>query len=224
IIAAMGYGRRNAFLAGAAVAQISEFSFIFVAVGVSSGLVGGRVAAITAMVGIITIAASAYLILYNNQLFEMVARWMGWRDSAGPEPENGRSGHVIVVGMNSLGRRLARELVRRGCQVLAIDTDSRKLRGLPCEGLVGSTEYLDVLLDAGLPRAALLVSALRIEEANELLAYRCRQFGVPCSIHAVDLSVVDNLLELGAAYLMLSKVDGVKLQNRHLREAGYLPT
>jgi hypothetical protein len=34
----------------------------------------------------------------------------------------------------------------------------------------------------------------------------------------VDFSVVDNLLELEAAYLMVSKVDGVKAQLKILRE------
>jgi Trk K+ transport system NAD-binding subunit len=88
--------------------------------------------------------------------------------------------------------------------------------------MVGSSEYLDVLLEADLPKAKLLISALRIEEANELLAFRARQFGVPCSIHAVDISMVDNLLELDVDYLMLSKVDGIKLQTRYLRERGWL--
>lgn len=223
IIAAMGYSRRDAFLSGVTVAQISEFSFIFVAMGVASGLVGSRVASITAVVGILTIAVSAYLILYNRPLYRAFARWLGWQESPGRDEESPRAGHILVIGMNSLGKRIVRELHGKGCQVLAVDTDARKLRHLPCETLLGSTEFLDVLLDAGLPRARLLISALRIEEANELLAYRCRQFGIPCCVHAVDLSVVDNLLELDVNYLILSKVDGVKLQNQRLCEMGLLP-
>jgi len=230
IIARFGYGERTSFLAGITVAQISEFSFIFVAMGAAVGLVGNRILAITAMVGVVTIAVSAYLILYNAEIY----RWLksaGWlkpfRTKPATRPEDDAAaltGHVIVVGMNSLGRTIASKLHAGGEVVLAIDTDPRKLRGLPCKTMLGSTEYADVLADAGLPTAKLLVSALRIEEANELLAYRCRQFGIPCSIHAIDLSMVDGLLELGAIYLMLSKVDGVKHQTRHLRQTGVLPT
>jgi Kef-type K+ transport system membrane component KefB len=229
IISRMGFGERTAFFTSVTVAQISEFSFVFVAMGAAAGLVGERVLAVTAMVGVITMAVSAYMILYNRPLFEWVrARGLlrpfraprddARADTGAAPPE----GHVIVVGMNSLGRALVEGLHRSGEQVLAIDTDARKLHGLPCRTLLGSTEYLDVLVEAGLPRAKLLVSALRIEEANELLAYRCRQFGVPCSSQAVDMSMVDNLLELGVGYLMLPKVDGVKLQNRLLRERGIL--
>lgn len=233
IITRMGYGEKTAFFTSVTVAQISEFSFIFAAMGVAAGLVGETIMVITAMVGVLTIAGSAYMILYNDRCLEWCRRMRllkVFRARQYEKPEEMAeavgltSDHVIVVGMNALGRRLCRDLHERGEQVLALDTDERKLAGLPCPTLLGSAEYLDVLLQAGLPRAKLLVSALRIEEANELLAYRSRQFGVPCAIHAVDISVLENLLELDVAYLMLSKVDGMKEQNRLLQERGILPS
>lgn len=225
LIRAMGYPLRVAFCAGLTVAQISEFSFIFAAIGATAGLVSDRVGVITAMVGVVTIALSAYLILYNGQLFDWGRRLSWWREEDVSDPteeRSERSGHVVVVGMNTLGRRLVCELCSRGLEVVAVDTDPSKLRGLPCETILGNAEFLDVLLEAGLPRARLLVSAIQIEEANDLLAYRCRAYGVPCAIHAVDLSVVDNLMDLGTRYLMLPKVDGVKAQAVALRTMGVL--
>ena len=124
--------------------------------------------------------------------------------------------HIIVVGMNSLGRNIVSQLVERGEQVLAIDTDPVKLAGLPSVTMLGNIEYLATLEEAGLPAAKLLVSALQIEDANELLAYRCQSFGVPSSIHAVDMQMLDNLLALDVNYLMIPKVDGVKLLNQKL--------
>jgi len=231
IITRMGYGERTAFFTTVTVAQISEFSFIFAGMGLAVGMVGERIMVITAMVGVVTIAASAYLIRYNRECLEWCKKlkllriFRARKDDEGEavgDSTTGLSGHVIVVGMNALGRRLCKELHQKGERVLGIDTDERKLAGLPCQTLLGSSEYLDVLLQAGLPEAKLLVSALRIEEANELLAFRARQFKVPCAIHAVDTSVLDNLVELDVAYLMLSKVDGIKLQNQKLKEHGVL--
>ena len=230
IIPRFGFSERTSFLAGLTGAQISEFSFIFVSMGLMAGLVGAPVVSLVAFVGLVTISLSAYFIFFGDRVYGWV-RQRGWlrifraRSGADRDSEEGsgaRRHHIVIVGMNSLGRFLARALHERGESVLAVDTDSGKMRGLPCSTLVGSTEYLDVLLEAELPQAQLLVSALRIEEANELLAFRARQFGVPCCVHAVDLSVVDNLLDLGVAYLMLSRVDGVKLQNQYLREVGLL--
>ena len=76
---------------------------------------------------------------------------------------------------------------------------------------------------AHLARARLLVSALRIEPTNDLLAFRCWETGVPCAIHVVDLSLTEKLLELDVRYLMIPKIDGMKLQNRVLQEDGFLP-
>jgi len=107
--------------------------------------------------------------------------------------------------------------------VLAIDTDPHKLAGLPCETMHGNVEYLSVLEEAGLRKAKLLVSALRIEPTNDLLAYRCHSVNVPCCINVVDLSVTDNLVAMDAKYLMTPKVDGVKMQRAVLKEKGFLP-
>lgn len=229
IIARMGYGERTSFFTSVTVAQISEFSFIFVALGVSTGLVGPEILSLTALVGLVTIALSAYMILYNQPLYEFCRRWRllrpfraqgGREEAAAPPP---RAGHVIIVGMNTLGRELARRLAARGETVLAIDTDPGKLRELPCATLLGNVEYLSVLEEAGLTHARLLVSALQIEATNDLLAYRCRAHGVPYAAHVVDLEETDNLLEMDTAYLMIPKVDGVKLQNRELVRLGHLP-
>jgi len=222
-----GYGERTAFLAGIAGAQISEFSFLFVAMGAAAGLVGGRVIAVVALAGILTIAVSSYMILSGPRLHSLCHRLGLLRifrasQKEDDEPEKALSGHVIVIGMNTLGRRIAEALHRRGLVVMAIDTDPHKLRGLPCRTLHGNIEYRAVLEEQGLARARLVVSALQIEDTNDLLAYRCKEAGVPCCIHAVDLSVMENLLDHDVAYFMLPKVDAVKYQSALLREQGLL--
>jgi Kef-type K+ transport system membrane component KefB len=229
IIARMGYGERTSFLTSVTVAQISEFSFIFAGVGVAGGLIGAEILSITALVGLVTIAASAYMILYNHQLYGFFSqrgllRFFRARTGIAhePPPAPERKNHIIIVGMNSLGRELAIRLQERGESVLALDTDPKKLEGLPCETLLGNAEHLSLLEEAGLSKARLLISALQIEDTNDLLAYFCRQHGIPCSIHVVDLSVIDNLLEMDPSYLMIPKVDGIKRQNRELQRLGIL--
>ncbi len=231
IITRMGYTARTSFLTSVTVAQISEFSFIFAGMGLASGLIGTEILSIIALVGVVTIAASAYMILYNHGLFAWferlgLPRWRifattGKAEEKAREEEHERlENHIIVVGMNTLGRDLVRRLCKRGETVMAIDTDPAKLDGLPCRTMLGSVEYLSVLEEAGFERARLLVSALRIEDINDILAFRCQHAGVPSAMHVVDLSVVDNLLELGVNYLMIPKVDGVKAQVGKLKEMG----
>ncbi len=233
IIARMGYGERTAFLTSVTVAQISEFSFILAAMGLSTGLIGSEILSLIGMVGFVTIGLSAYLILYNDRLYAWLAggRMLGIfrAPEEGREQEAAGTGagyrdHVIVVGMNSLGRRIAEELSDRGESVLAVDTDPEKLEGLPCDTLIGDVQHASVLEDAGLEHARLLVSALQIDDPNRLLAYRARDAGVPAVIHATDEVMERELEELGVEHLLHSRDAGVQRIVEELRSAGVFST
>jgi Trk K+ transport system NAD-binding subunit len=135
------------------------------------------------------------------------------------------SNHIIVVGMNALGREIVQRLNQRKEPVLAIDTDPRKLKDLePAGTLIGNVEYESVVDEIALHKARLVVSALQIEDVNHLLAYRCRHAGVPCAIHAFDVSVVEDLLDLGTAYLLMPAVDGVVGQRAVMQQKGVIQT
>lgn len=229
IISKMGYGEKTSFFTSVTVAQISEFSFIFATMGVATGLIDASILSITALVGLVTIVLSAYMILYNGPLYEWVRKWGLLKPfKANPdsevedEDEHALKDHIIIIGMNSLGRDLVHRFCKAGRTVLAIDTDPGKLQGLPCKTMIGSVEYRSTLEEAGLHRARLLISALQIEETNYLLAHYCKEANVPSAIHAFDLSLVDELVDLGVPYLLTPKIDGVRMQVRKLKEEGVL--
>jgi Kef-type K+ transport system membrane component KefB len=227
IIARLGYSERTSFMTSVTVAQISEFSFIFAALGLSTGLVDESILSLVAVVGLVTIAVSSYMIIYSEPLYGFVRRWgllRPFRAGQTPEQEVAEhlSGHVIVVGMNALGRMIVRALLERGETVMAIDTDPGKLRDLPCHTMHGNVEYESLLEAANLHSARLLVSALQIEDTNNLLAFRCREAGIPASIHAFDRSVVPLLEEIGVSHLMVSKNVGLRQIARELRATGML--
>jgi Kef-type K+ transport system membrane component KefB len=227
IIARFGYSERTSFMTSVTVAQISEFSFIFAGMGVGAGLIRSEILSVTAVVGLVTIATSAYMILYSERLYAIVRR-LGllrpFRAAQEREPEHVEllSDHVIVVGMNALGLQLVEQLARRGEVVLAVDIDPAKLEALEVATLSGSVDDPMLMEEAGLERAKLLVSALQIEDVNALLAYRCAQAGVPSSIHAFDRSVVEDLRALDVSHLMVSKNIGIKRIARELQRAGIL--
>lgn len=230
IIAGLGYDVRTSFMTSVTVAQISEFSFIFAAMGVTAGLIGEPILSLVAVVGLVTIGVSSYMILHNRSLFRLVERWGLMRPfarlSRGAEPPatavQPLQGHVIVVGMNSLGQRLVRELAARGETVVAVDTDARKLTDLPATAVLGSTDHASVLEEARYRDARMVVSALQIEDSNRLLAYRCREAGVRVGIHVVDAAAQQDLADLGVDHLILSKNAGIRQVAAELRAAGLL--
>jgi Kef-type K+ transport system membrane component KefB len=228
LLARIGFGQRTAHQTATSLSQISEFSIIIAAVGEHMHWISKDLLSLIGVTGLVTFSISACVIIYSSSVYRSAARWGLLRlfrareETEVEERHASRRNHVIIVGMNSLGRRLVDRFLSRGDSVLAIDTDPAKLTNLGCETLHGNVEYLSLLEEADLPRARLLISALQIEPTNDLLAYRCRSFDVPCAILVVDLSLAENLLEMDVDYMMVPKVDGIKLQLRELEQRGFL--
>ena len=135
IMGAMGYRKRTGFLAGLTVAQISEFSLIFVAMGVALGHVGEDALGLVTLVGLVTIAASTYMITYSHRLYAVFEPWLGAFERRGTprEPSGTGSraeGHVDVVlfGLGRFGTAIGLRLQRRGVRVHGIDFNPDAVR------------------------------------------------------------------------------------------------
>lgn len=230
ILTRMRFSEYTAFQSAVASGQVSEFAFILLGMGAAGGLIDSGIVSLGGLTGLITIAVSSYLILNSDALYPVAKRFgvlAPFRAKQEPDKETlrERRDHIIVVGMNALGREIVKQLSLRSEPVLAIDTDPRKLEGLgAAETVIGSVEYESVVEEIGMRHARLVVSALQIEDANHLLAYRCRSMRVPCAIHAFDVSVVEDLMDLETAYLLMPHVDGVVEQREIMEHEGIVGT
>ncbi len=128
IMGAMGYRKRTGFLAGLTVAQISEFSLIFVAMGVSLGHVTEDALGLVTMVGLVTIAASTYMITYSHHLYALFEPLLGLFERRGSPREASDAGahgaaryRVIVFGLGRYGTAIGLRLKKRGIRVLGVD-------------------------------------------------------------------------------------------------------
>lgn len=228
IITRFGYSTRTSFYTSVTVAQISEFSLIFAAAGFAMGLIDQTILSLVAIVGVLTIVASVYMIVYNRALFRLLCALRIIRDKPGAKPDeqaghgNEIAGHIVVVGMNGLGRSLVEALHARGETVLAIDNDPRKLAGLPGVGVIGDVDYLSTLKESGLERAKLAICSLRIEDTNALLVYRCKQMGVPVATHAFDRSIRPAMERLEPDFIIDSKQAGDRRMEEVLASVGII--
>jgi len=135
IMGAMGYRKRTGFLAGLTVAQISEFSLIFMAMGVTIGHVSQSALGLVTLVGLITIALSTYMITYSHQLYDLLEPLLGpfERRSAGRLEDDAASGaeapcDVVVFGLGRYGYGIAQELRAAGRRVLGVDFNPSAVR------------------------------------------------------------------------------------------------
>jgi Kef-type K+ transport system membrane component KefB len=143
IMGYMGYRKRTGFLCGLTVAQISEFSIIFVAMGITVGHVDNGALGLTTLVGLITIALSTYMILYSHPLYEKLGPWLGAFERKRPfremavstERHDLREADVIVFGLGRYGSRLALGLKEAELKVLGVEFDPEVARALRRQGL-----------------------------------------------------------------------------------------
>jgi Kef-type K+ transport system membrane component KefB len=212
LLVARGQPARTALLSAITLGQVSEFGFVLIATAAATGLLSSEeLPALMTTVGLITIGTSAALLPLLRRLQSDGGEELGLQPDAGP------TGHIVVIGMNTLGRMAVERFARRGERVIAVDIDPGQLVGLPAETVFGSADHPAVLRRAGVASAKLVVVATRLEDMNALLAYRCNRMGVPISVHAFDPVLEEELLDIGADHVMISKLDGIRLVHGELR-------
>jgi len=170
IMGAMGYRKRTGFLAGLTVAQISEFSLIFVAMGVSLGHVQEDALGLVTMVGLVTIAASTYMITYSHQLYAVFERFLGVFERKGTPREPSEAGahrndghKVIIFGLGRFGTAIGLRLQKRGIKVLGVDFNPlaiRRWRELGLETEFGDATDPEFVAELPLARAEWIVSTV----------------------------------------------------------------
>ena len=128
IMGYMGYRRRTGFLAGLTVAQISEFSLILGALGLSLGHIDPGIMGLITLVGLVTIGLSTYLILYSGPLYRMLSGALKWFERKVPFREAESDSAVppqitdfIIIGLGNFGGRIARRLAEQGRRIFGAD-------------------------------------------------------------------------------------------------------
>jgi Kef-type K+ transport system membrane component KefB len=216
IMGYMGYRKRTGFLAGLTVAQISEFSIIFVAMGISLGHIGDSALGLTTLVGLITIALSSYMILYSQRLYAWLAPWLGMFERRHPfrelavehtHADNARP-DVAIFGLGRYGSRLAHSLLKQDIHVLGVDFDPEVVRAQQRQGLDArfgdgeAPDYVESLPLAGVPW---VVSTLPDRASNHALlnALKEHHYSGQIAIVARDEADAASLRSLGRVEIIL---------------------
>ena len=186
IMGYMGYRKRTAFLAGLTVAQISEFSLILGALGVSVGHIGAQTMGLITTVGLVTIGLSTYMIMYSGRLYDWLAPWLGVFERRTPYRESGidappvSAADVIVFGLGRYGGGIVRHLRLRNRAVIGVDFDPQALARWRAEGIpvfYGDASDAELLAHLPLDEAKWVVSTAPDIETSRVLLRRLRERG-----------------------------------------------
>ena len=162
----MGYRKRTGFLAGLTVAQISEFSIVLAALGITLGHITRSTVGLITLVGLMTITLSTYMILYSAPLYTRLAPLLSVFERRSPrqvDAEVDAEVDVVVIGAGRYGSQMVRHFLVRGVRVLVVDVDPRALddmRGCGARTLYGDAEEPELIHALPLHGASWVVSTV----------------------------------------------------------------
>jgi len=222
IMGALGYRKRTGFLAGLTVAQISEFSLILGALGLSLGHIDGETMGLITLVGLITISASTYMIIYSHPLYEWLAprlkvfeRQHPYREiDQGTLPDEGTV-QIIVFGMGRYGSGIARALRAHDNRVLSVDYNPELVRFGDSMGhpvLYGDAEDPEFIASLPYVSSQWIVCTVRDLHVSQTLIHSLRSLSYAGRIAVTAHSSTDavKLEQAGADLVLVPFVDAAR--------------
>lgn len=222
IMGVLGYRKRTGFLAGLTVAQISEFSLILGALGLSVGHIDAATMGLITLVGIITISTSTYMILYSHPLYEWLAPWLKvferrqpYRENAQNEISDDPMQQMILFGLGRYGTGIAQALRERGCQVVSVDFNPELVRAGDPAGypvLYGDAEDPEFIASLPLARTQWVISTAREQHVSRILIHTLRNLGYAgrIAVTAHHQNEIAGLEQAGADLVLIPFADAAR--------------
>lgn len=216
----MGQPRWVCWRAGLTLAQVGEFSFVLVQVGMRSHLLPDDAERVFVVVAVLSIASTPLLATLGRRLV-LGSRGAAAEDAV--EPRAVRSDHAIVVGYGPTGRTLVNAMCKLGLTVVAVEQNAATVRkerdaGVPIE--LGDATRLGTLRSLGLERAQLVVIAVNDPSAAVRIAQQVRRFAPHVHVVARSSYIAETpvLLRAGASEVVPQELEAsIELLVRVLR-------
>ncbi len=218
IMGILGYTKRTSFLAGLTVAQISEFSLIFVSLGVSLGHVSSEVLSFVTAIGLITIAGSTYMILYADRIYNILSKYLIVFERKGKKVDQSQKQKneiydIILFGYDRIGYDVLETFKSLNEKYLVVDYNPETIQRLSKKGIdckYGDAGDIELLNELELDKVKMVVSTIPKLDTNLLLISKIREVNKDTIITVVSYNI-DETMELynaGATYVLMPHLLG----------------
>ncbi len=214
IMSLLGHKKRTSFLTGLAVAQISEFSLIVIALGTSLGEVSAATASLVTLVAAITITGSTYMIKYDQELYEFFAKFLTPFEKLGADSKHleyekkGSKYEIVLAGFNRIGYSVAKKLDNKKKSYFVVDFNPELIRHLirkkiPC--MYGDIGDIEVVERMKLQDAKLLISTIPTVNDSLVLLHKAKQANPNMTVLMTATNSKDSikLYQAGADYVIM---------------------
>jgi CPA2 family monovalent cation:H+ antiporter-2 len=218
IVRAYGYPLGTALMVAAGLAQIGEFSFILVDLGIGLGLLPPRARDLILGASILSIFANPIWFA----LLDRLAPWIARHEGAAVAPEARRQAaeaelpvttlkdHAVLIGYGRVGGLVGESLRQEGWPLLVIeqgDEAVERLRRQGIETIAGNAAEDRVLKAANLAQARVLLVAIpEAFEAGQIVQQgRAANAGLEIVARAHFDAEVEHLLQHGATKVIMGE-------------------
>jgi len=232
IMGVLGYRARTSFLSSLAVAQISEFSLIVIAMGYRLGHVGDSEVALVTLIGIFTIFCSSYLIIYSEKIYEFFKPFLSlfsFRKIKKKEEEinDEYKDHIILIGAHRLGQNIISSLKEGNKKFVIIDFDPEVTKRLSDEGLAviyGDASDEEIREVSGFSKAKAIVAAIPNFNDNAVILKEAKSLNPKVRVinTANDEWHAEKLYDMGSDYVILPHYIGGDHLGNILKNRGWV--
>ena len=216
LIGMLGYPKRVGLFSGLTVAQISEFSLILIALGVSVGHLSREILSLITVIGLLTIMGSAYLIIYSEGIYQLIGKYLSIFERKIVKKDKKRRDYgIILFGYNRIGFDFVNSFKRLKKKFLVVDYDPEVISNLQKEKIeceYGDVDDVEFLEQLNLKNIKMGVSTIPDFEANLLLINAIRKINkkaiLMCVSHHIDEA--HKLYSAGASYVVMPHFLGGK--------------
>ncbi len=172
LLSMMGSGRRTAFIASLNLAQVSEFSLVIAALGLSFKHIDQRIMTVVIYSMAFTSIISSYLIQFSYPLFNrfdavMTRIGFGQAGEADESHVTQKDYPIVILGFHRGARAFIDDLAHRSPkllkQILVVDYNVEVLKDLSHEGIAGvygDISHADTLEHVNLKHARFILSTV----------------------------------------------------------------
>ncbi len=217
IMSWFGFTKRTSFYTSLAVAQISEFSLLIVALGVSVGHVSQEILSLVTVIGLITILVSTYLILYAETVYNKIHPLIPYKKRGVHKVlhpyEHKMQYETILIGYSRMGYTIAEHLQKNNQHTLIIDYNPERVDELQKKGknaILADANDAELYAELRIEKIRVLVSTVVDAKLSSLLIQLIRKRNKKATL-ILSCARSDEAIELyeqGADYVIVPHLVG----------------
>lgn len=224
----LGYKTRTAFETGVNLAQVSEFSLILAALGLSAGHISEEISSLITLVGLVTIAGSSYMMLSSDRMYEFfrtLLKKIELKKNKREAQDSITPPELVLFGYDKVGHDFIHAFSKIGTNYVVIDLNPALIKEMLTNDVpfkYGDAEDVEFLQELNLKTIKMCVSTIPSFKANALLVRKIREVN-PEAIIIVRSSEMDHAKELyalGATYVVMPHYLGAKYASQMISRYG----